>query len=84
MQYLVTQNEFTSQDVEDVKAEIVDQDGLKLGAFTALFMGVERSEDVLAAFPFDFLQSPDYLNSADGLAEWRLQNLIAQVVDPSE
>jgi hypothetical protein len=84
LQYLVAQNEFTTQEMEDVKTEIVNEDGLKFGAFAALFMGVERSEAVLAAFPFDFLQSPDYLDSADGPAEWRLQNLTTRVVDPSE
>jgi hypothetical protein len=45
-------------------------------------MGMQRSEDLLAAMPFDFLGSPDYLNSADGPAEWRLQNLVARVIDP--
>lgn len=82
LQYLLAQNEFTSQDVANAKADIVSNDGLKLGIFAALFMGFERSERFLAAIPFDFAGSPDYLDSLNGPVDWRAQNLSVKIIDP--
>ncbi len=45
-------------------------------------MGFERSEEFLAAIPYDFADSPDYLKQPDGPVEWRIRNLSIKVVDP--
>ncbi len=65
-----------------MKADVVRNDGLRLGVFVALFLGIERSEEFLAAIPYDFVDSPDYLKQPDGPVEWRARNLSVKVVDP--
>ncbi|KAF9443262.1 hypothetical protein P691DRAFT_713513 [Macrolepiota fuliginosa MF-IS2] len=86
LQYLVSANEFTNQDSQNLKNEIVTLDGLKFGAFVALFMGVERSEQLLAAVPSDFIDSPLYLDAKSSPVDWRIkpENILAKVIDPSQ
>lgn len=79
----MSENELTGQDAKKIASNIVTGNSLKFGAFAALFMGVQRSEELLAAIPFDFANSPDYLDQPNGPVEWLIQNLSAKVIDPT-
>ncbi|KAF9450718.1 hypothetical protein P691DRAFT_773715 [Macrolepiota fuliginosa MF-IS2] len=82
--YLVSENEFSRQSAEGIKSDISSNNGIELGIFTALFMGKERSEELLAAIPFVFVDSPDYLESSNGPVSWRVQNLLTKVTNPPD